>query len=217
MEKLRKQGVKVQPVEIAGRTIAKSFWGKGWCDHLESFSDYSNRLPRGRTYAQKRSVYHLEVKPGLVEARVVGSSLYKVKVSVKPLSEARWETVKEQCSGKVDSLLALLKGELSERVMTVVSHRTEGLFPQPKEITLACDCPDGARMCKHVAAVLYGVGHRLDTQPDLLFVLRQVDPQELLPTRLDMASETETLPDDSLENIFGLELDFDFTENAQEI
>jgi hypothetical protein len=52
MSALRKKGVDIQPVEIEGRKIAKTFWGEGWCDHLESFSDYANRLPRGRTYVR---------------------------------------------------------------------------------------------------------------------------------------------------------------------
>jgi uncharacterized Zn finger protein len=35
-------------------------------------------------------------------------------------------------------------------------------------------------MCKHVAAVFYGVGARLDQKPELLFLLRAVDAAELV-------------------------------------
>lgn len=210
VEKLRKKGVKVQPVEIAGRSIAKSFWGKGWCSHLESFSDYSNRLPRGRTYVRNGSVAHLEIQKGLIKALVSGTSVYEVEIQVAALPETTWVEVKHQCGGKIGSLLELLQGKLSKEVMAVVSDRSHGLFPKPKEIKLSCSCPDWATMCKHVAAVLYGVGHRLDEEPALLFILRGVDPEELFAGGLNFGDAMEAeLPDDSLADIFGIDLEFE--------
>jgi len=211
MEQLRKQGVCIQPVEVAGRTIAKSFWGKGWCNHLESFSDFENRLPRGRTYVRNGSVCHLAVAPGKVEAKVSGSQLYTVTISIKKLDKAKWERMKESCAGKIGSLIELLQGKLSSEVMAVVTQQQQGLFPLPGEIKLDCSCPDWATMCKHVAAVLYGVGSRLDNDPGLLFTLRGVDAQELitqdvlLPT--DAGIQANTLHEDSLADIFGIDLD----------
>lgn len=212
MGKLQKSGVKVQPVEIVGRTIAKSFWGKGWCDHLESFSDFSNRLPRGRTYARNGSVCHLEISEGRVQAWVAGSALYKVEVEISSLSELTWALVKSSCGGKIASVLELLQGKISKDVMAVVADRDRGLFPKPREIKLACSCPDYAAMCKHVAAVLYGVGNRLDDKPELLFTLRGVNPEELLPADLSFAigSEQKQLPDEALADIFGIDLEFDW-------
>jgi hypothetical protein len=64
--------------------------------------------------------------------------------------------------------------------MELVTRRDRGLFPAPGEISLDCSCPDWADMCKHVAAVLYGVGVRLDDQPALLFTLRGVDHADLI-------------------------------------
>ena len=87
----------------------------------------------------------------------------------------------------------------------------DGLFPTPQEISLGCSCPDGARMCKHVAAVLYGVGARLDHQPELLFTLRAVEPAQLLAgaskhvLALPPISAARRLPDAAL-GLFGLEL-----------
>jgi len=211
MDRLRKQGHTIEPVEIEGRTIARSFWGKGWCDHLESFSDFSNRLPRGRTYARNGSVCHLGVKPGVIEARVVGSELYQVNIRITKMNTKTWKEIKRRCAGQVGSILELLRGKLSDRVMAVVVDRQSGLFPKPGQIKLDCSCPDWATMCKHVAAVLYGVGHRLDSQPELLFTLRGVDPQELIATDLDLPDHTEigakTLADDQLGDVFGIELD----------
>ena len=180
MKKLRKEGFNIQAVEIEGRTIARTFWGRSWCDHLESFSDYENRLPRGRTYVRNGSVCHLEIAGGEVKAIVSGSELYDVQIKINRLHADKWSAVKERCSGKVGSLLELLQGRLSSSVMTVVTDRNQGLFPLPTEIDMDCSCPDWATMCKHVAAVLYGIGARLDQKPDLLFTLRKVDQMDLL-------------------------------------
>jgi uncharacterized Zn finger protein len=211
VEKLRKKGTCVQPVVIEGRTIARSFWGKGWCDHLESFSDYENRLPRGRTYVRNGSVCHLDVAPGRIEAMVSGSEMYKVSIAVTKLDKAKWEGIKLKCIGQVGSIIELLQGKLSSQVMGVVTEKHQGLFPLPGEIKLSCSCPDWATMCKHVAAVLYGVGSRLDGDPNLLFLLRGVDPQELIAQGVVLPGETgakaDTLREDSLADIFGIELD----------
>lgn len=180
MEKLRRKGETVSPVRVEGRQIARTFWGQSWCRHLEKFSDYANRLPRGRTYLRNGSVCHLAVSKGAIHAKVMGSFLYEVKVRVKPLPAERWKAVKERCQGQVTSLLDLLRGRLSDHVMGAVTDRERGLFPSPREISLDCSCPDWADMCKHVAGVLYGVGTRLDEKPELLFLLRGVDHSELV-------------------------------------
>jgi len=211
MNELRDQGMDVQPVEIEGRAITRRFWGKGWCEHLESFSDYENRLPRGRTYVRNGSVCHLEIRPGQIKAIVSGSELYNITIRIKKLKPSTWKAVKKKCSGQIGSMLELLQGRLSDQVMAVVTDREAGLFPKPGEIELNCDCPDWAVMCKHVAAVLYGIGHRLDSRPELLFILRDVDAQELISTEMtlpaDAATAADALADDQLSDIFGVELD----------
>jgi len=180
LEKMKKKGLHVQPVQLSGRKIADSFWGKGWCDHMESFGDYANRLPRGRSYVRNGSVCHLEIKPGGIEAIVSGSSLYNVSITIFPLALHKWKAVKSACTGRIGSLIDLLRGKLDRGVMEVVSDRKDGLFPLPGEIKFDCDCPDSAGMCKHIAAVLYGVGARLDHSPELLFHLRGVNHEELI-------------------------------------
>lgn len=211
MDKLRKQGKKIEPVVIEGRTIAKKFWGKRWCDHLESFADYSNRLPRGRTYVRNGSVCHLDIREGSFEAIVSGSSLYDVVVKITTLPKEKWQAIKKRCAGHVGSLLAFLQGKVPDHVMEVVSDHKEGLFPHPKEIKCTCSCPDWAGICKHVAAVLYGVGNRLDSQPELLFLLRGVDPSELIDTHLKLDAETADgqIEEKELADIFGLDLEED--------
>ena len=210
MEKLRKKGQKILPIEIEGRTIASSVWGKLWCKHLEQFSDYENRLPRGRTYVRNGSVCHLDIQKKKVEAIVSGSSLYNVLIDIKPISTKHWKEVQRKCSGEIGSILELLQGKLSDGVMQVVSDPSKGLFPRPSEIELDCDCPDGATMCKHIAAVLYGVGARLDHNPELLFHLRDVKYHDLVPEKLDLISPKKGArrqPKGELSNLFGIELD----------
>ncbi len=214
MDALRKKGVDIQPVAIEGRKIASSFWGEGWCEHLESFSDIENRLPRGRTNVRNGSVCHLAVAKGQIEAKVSGSELYTVKVSIKTLPGKKWTAIKGRCSGQIGSLLELLQGKLSDHVMEVVTDRKEGLFPLPGEMSFQCSCPDSARMCKHVAAVLYGIGARLDTKPELLFALRGVDHEELIAADAEQAvaaatsrGKSKRLAADDIGAVFGIEID----------
>jgi uncharacterized Zn finger protein len=210
---LKKQHRSVTPVTIEGRTIAKSFWGQSWCSNLERYSDYENRLARGRTYLRSGLVVDLQIKKGEIAAMVAGSSLYKVKIAITPVPAGRWNAICRDCAGTVDSLVELLQGRLSKGVMDRVCRTGDGLFPSPGEIKLSCSCPDWADMCKHVAAALYGVGARLDERPELLFVLRNVDEHELLASAgqdLTLAqpapSPAKMLEDGNLAALFGLEM-----------
>src|SRR5712675_2529800 len=180
MAELRKKGYAVSPVVIEGRTIVKTFWGKAWCDNLERYSDYANRLPRGRTYVRNGSVIDLQITAGEVRAQVMGSSLYTVAMTVAACPEKQWRAIGADCAGSIDSIVELLQGKLSTAVMERICKPGIGLFPAPKEITFNCSCPDWASMCKHVAAVIYGVGARLQQQPEFLFALRRVDANDLV-------------------------------------
>jgi len=216
MDALRKKGVDIQPVTIDGRKIAKSFWGQAWCEHLESFSDFENRLPRGRTYVRNGSVCHLAIARGEIKAKVSGSEIYDVRVTIKTLPAKRWKALKGRCGGQIGSLLELLEGRLSDHVMEVVTDRKAGLFPLPGEMAFRCSCPDWAVMCKHVAAVLYGVGARLDTRPELLFTLRGVNHEELIETDAEKAVAAATsrgkakrLATAEIGDVFGIQIDAD--------
>jgi uncharacterized Zn finger protein/DNA-binding transcriptional regulator YiaG len=213
MKRLAKQGQRIEPVQIAGRSIAHSFWGQAWCEHLESFSDYANRLPRGRTYVRNGSVCHLRIGTGQIEAIVSGSELYQIRIDIDPLPKSHWQRLRDQCTGRIGSALELLQGRLSKEVMAIVTHREQGLFPKPGEIRMHCSCPDWADLCKHLAAVLYGVGARLDQQPELLFQLRGVDPQALIGADLDLTRTAQgsgrhrRLDSDDLAGLFGVAID----------
>ncbi len=211
--KALKSGAQLAPIAAYRGAIAKTFWGKAWCDNLERYSDYANRLPRGRTYARNGSVIDLQLTRGQVRAQVMGSSLYRVEIDVAALPEASWQAIVADCAGSIDSLVGLLQGRLSEAVMARISQPGKGLFPAPREIALRCSCPDWADMCKHVAAVLYGVGARLDNQPELLFGLRSVDASALvaqagagLPSTVKPPTKRRLLDSAMLADVFGLEM-----------
>jgi uncharacterized Zn finger protein len=213
LAKLQKKGRTISPIAIEGRTIARTFWGQSWCTNLERYSDFATRLPRGRSYVRSGSVLDLQVGPGRVTALVCGSTLYEVNVTVGAVPADRWKAICSDCSGAIDSVIELLQGRLSEGVMTRLCNQDTGLFPSPKEILFTCSCPDWASMCKHVAAVLYGIGARLDHQPEMLFTLRQVDQQDLIAnagTDLSQARRrplaAKVLADDDLAGMFGLEM-----------
>jgi uncharacterized Zn finger protein len=200
-------------VVLAGRQIAGTFWGKAWCQNLESYSDYENRLPRGRSYVRSGSVLDLQIAPSRVAALVQGTRLYQVSIEVHPVDPGRWKEIVSACGGQIDSVVELLQGKLSKAVMEVISSKETGLFPAPRQLRLSCSCPDWAEMCKHVAAVLYGVGARLDEQPELLFRLRGADPTELIAGAAKGAvlggrapAREKRLAAD-LSSVFGIDLD----------
>ena len=209
----RKKGMSLSPVTGGRGAIATTFWGKAWCANLERYSDYSNRLPRGRTYVRNGSVIDLKIAQGEVRAQVMGSSLYKVAVSVASAPKKQWKAIGGDCAGSIDSLVELLQGRLSKGVMERICRPHTGLFPSPGEITFKCSCPDWAAMCKHVAAVLYGVGVRLDEQPELLFILRRVDAKDLvaragagLPRPTVGPAAGKLLDNSLLGEVFGIEM-----------
>ncbi|MFO0794665.1 MAG: SWIM zinc finger family protein [Candidatus Brocadiaceae bacterium] len=209
--KMKKKGQKVSPVKVEGRSLANTFWGKAWCEHLESFSDYENRLPRGRSYLRNGSVVHLDLEKGKIEALVQGSSLYKVQIDISAVSQEKWQAISRKCSGEIASVVELLQGKLSSSVMSTITDKEQGLFPLPKEIKLNCSCPDWADMCKHVAAVLYGIGARLDHEPELLFKLRKVDHMELvnnvnLNTKSARPAKSAVIKDQDLSDLFGIDI-----------
>ena len=213
MEKRKKQGKSVSPVSIEGRVIARTFWGKAWCENLERYSDYANRLPRGRSYVRNGSVVDLQITAGAIEAYVSGSELYRVSLKVTPVAAAKWKAICSDCAGGIDSLVELLQGRLSKSVMERICRESQGLFPSPAEIRLSCSCPDSAGMCKHIAAVMYGIGARFDHQPELLFRLRAVDEMELIvnagkatPLAKKGPGTGKVLGSEDLSEMFGLDM-----------
>jgi len=218
--KLAKKGRAPRPVVPSGRgrALATTFWGRAWCDNLSAYAALANRLDRGRRYLKSGLVIHLEIRPGVVTALVSGSRVYQIQVRIKPMPRERWRAVVKACAGMIDSVVELLAGRFDESVMAHVCRQGTGLFPSPAEITYECTCPDGLGggwLCKHVAATLYGVGVRLDEDPETLFRLRQVAHADLLARATaglaaaapPKGSARRAIADDRLSAVFGIELE----------
>jgi uncharacterized Zn finger protein len=211
----RKQKRSLTPVgPIEGNKLVRTFWGKAWCDNLESYRDYENRLPRGRSYVRHGAVIDLRIGAGNVAALVSGTSTYEVDVKIHALPSKVWSQLASECTKQIESLVDLLRGKLPTQVMELVTRKAGGLFPTPKEISFECSCPDWAGMCKHVAAALYGVGVRLEEKPELLFELRGVDHAELVggaaeavPRLAGGAKRRKVIKGADLSALFGIELD----------
>jgi uncharacterized Zn finger protein len=211
--KRKKRGEKFEVLAApAGqKKLCATFWGQAWCRNLESYQQYESRLPRGRSYLRQGNVYNLEIEAGQLSAVVAGSELYDTSIHIQPLPKKQWQQIVKAGAGQVGSMLDLLAGKLGDGLMRLLTDPQDGLFPKPKEIRFDCSCLDHADMCKHVSAVLYGVGVLLDTRPELLFTLRGVDQAELLSNAsnaaiTDLSANTGDLAGVDLSAIFGIDL-----------
>ena len=220
IRQLKKKNPDLSPVIIEGRTLAHTWWGKSWNTNLERYADYSNRIERGRSYVRHLAVLDLSIGRGKVDALVQGSRSkpYSVTINIKALPKSNWKTITSACAEQLDSLQDLLAGRFPERLAHLFMQKGSGLFPSPKEIQFSCSCPDWASMCKHVAAVLYGIGARLDQDPSLFFHLRQVNMDELITKAIaettehwiEKAEETTTTPtiaEADLGAVFGIDME----------
>lgn len=219
IEKLKKKNPDIAPVIISGRKLARTWWGKSWNDNLERYSDYANRIGRGRSYVRHGAVLDLQITPGTINALVQGSGRkpYQVNITIQPLLKGVWEAITQACAGKIDSLPELIEGKFPKALAELFTVQGKGLFPAPKEISLKCSCPDWANMCKHVAAVLYGVGARLDENPELFFILRNVKIEDLISATINQKSQTlleksktksgRVIDDTDISSMFGIEME----------
>lgn len=187
VKKLRKKNQDIQPVIVEGRTLAKTWWGKAWNDNLESYADYSNRIERGKSYVRYGAVLDLQISRGKVKALVLGSRAkpYEITIKIDTLNRDKWNQVVTLCNNRIDTLEQLIEGKFPKELDVLFTDQNYGMFPSPKEISFDCSCPDWATMCKHVAAVLYGIGTRLDIDPMLFFELRDLDGIELIKKSME--------------------------------
>jgi uncharacterized Zn finger protein len=184
-KQLEKDIIDLQPIIIQGNKIAKKWWGIAWNKNLESYADFENRIDRGRSYCKNDLILDLRISDGEITAKVSGSNIYNVKIKIEKLPDKHWHGIVATCAKRVENIGALVEGRFPQELADVFMKQGEGLFPNPKEIHMSCSCPDIAMLCKHVAAVLYGVGARLDGEPLLFFKLRGVDSGELIKKSVD--------------------------------
>lgn len=219
IEQLKKKNKNINPVIINGSTIARTWWGKSWNANLERYADFSNRIGRGKSYVRHGAVLDLQIEKGCITSLVQGSrsTPYKITITIDPIHKKKWEQIHAACKGVFDSLLDLLTGTIPKNLVDIFMHKDKGLFPSPKEIHFACSCPDGAWMCKHIAATLYGVGARLDDDARLFFSLRTVDVQNLVSKVVEHEKKSllkkaqkksdRIIDNAALDKLFGIDID----------
>lgn len=189
IQKMEKSGIVLHPIEENSKP-GSTWWGKAWNQNMTRYADLENRVSRGHSYVRNGFVLDMTIEKGVVKALVAGSSStpYSVKVLFDVLTESELCKVNEICGQRIDSLEDLIFGrfpkDLGESFLDL-------LFPSPSAIHFSCSCPDSAYMCKHIAAVIYGIGVRLDEDPLLLFSLRGIDSATLIRSSLE--SRTKTL------------------------
>ena len=166
-----------EPIIIEGRTISSSWWGKAWCDNIDIYADFDNRLPRGRNYVRSGCVVDLKIEYGVIKALVVGSrpKPYRVQINIKPFSDNEVKAFEDKCRNNFESVEDFINGRFPDSFKKYFTSSSLNLFPKVKEMKFSCSCPDWAVLCKHVAAVLYGIGRKLDDDPMLLLRLRGID------------------------------------------
>lgn len=206
----------LEPVLIDGRQIAKTWWGEAWCTNLENYADYRNRIGRGKRHVRADTVIDMKMKGGTIKARVQGSrrTPYRVEIEIDPMPEARYKAVLKSLDSRIENLEALVNGDFPMAMKSLFTDLKSGLFPNPREIHFTCSCPGWASMCKHVAAVLYGIGNRLDHDPLLFFAMRGIDVSDFIQRSVkdklsSMLKNADThshriIDDQSVEELFGV-------------
>jgi len=218
IEKLLKDGKNIKPVIITGRKLSTTWWGQAWSKNLESYSDYVSRLPRGRSYVRNNAVIDLQIKKGKVKAKVMGSRsrAYTVEIDIEKIPLGSLTEIQDRCKNQIESLQDLLAGNFPKDLGDIFTSPQVGLFPSPEEINFSCSCPDWAYMCKHVAAVLYGIGARFDENPKLFFELRQINIKSFIKEAVKKRAKkmlknskkksSRTIKEDNLEELFNIDL-----------
>jgi len=215
--KLLKKNPNLGPVNISGRAIAKTWWGKAWNKNLEIYADYSNRLSRGRSYLKNGAVVDLTINAGVINALVIGSgrNMYNVQINIDAMDEEKIKEIVTKIEGRLSSLEKLID-KFPKELKDLFTSDDSGLFPKESEIHFHCTCLDWADMCKHVVAVLYGVGVKLDEDPLLFFKLRNINVEDLISDTIEKKSDKmieksktkskRVIDDKDMSDMFGIDI-----------
>lgn len=202
-------------IKLSTKVISYEWWGQSWCQNIENYADYYNRLERGRAYLRKGAIEELQIDGGHINALVSGRQLdpYHVEIEIAPLQQNTIENVLKQIQE-----INLLQNGVVPKDYDYLFSIDKGLFPTMEEIKFSCSCPDGAQLCKHVGAVLYAIGSILDKEPLLLFRLRGIKVDDYLDKRLiestnkmlneinNHSIDERIIDDESLSKLFNIDI-----------
>ncbi|MDW7693076.1 DEAD/DEAH box helicase [Flammeovirgaceae bacterium SG7u.111] len=159
------------------KKYGNTWWGQQWLKALQHI-DFDNRLPRGRTYANKGAVLDIEIKQNKVSAKVAGSSPrpYKQNIAIHLFSRNEKAVVMKVITENPFILSSLLNKKLPQELFSELEREGIKLFPNSwHDIDASCSCPDWALPCKHLAAVIYIIADAIDRNPFMVFLLHGLD------------------------------------------
>ena len=204
-----------RPIEVKGGIKAgskrgafgSSWWSKRWLQTLDEF-EIGARLDRGRSYARRGQVMSIDVRSGIVKAKVQGSRErpYSVSIEVRIISPENWKLVLQEFTDQPIIAASLLSGRMPDDVDDTFHSIGLSMFPEREnDLETDCSCPDYSNPCKHVAAVYLLLGEEFDRDPFLIFRLRGLELDRLLGDDFRRAAQTleapflaaEPLPSDS--------------------
>ena len=163
------------------KSTQHTWWAEKWLSALDG--PWEGRLSRGKSYAQGGRVHDVQIEPGLVTARVIGTrpTPYRVELRLPTIDDAAWGRIAARLAERAANAAALLNGELPAEAEAAFADAGAALFPAPEErVAASCSCPDWVRPCKHAAALMYVIASALDQDPFLLFAMRGRTRDELL-------------------------------------
>lgn len=172
-------GIKAQ---TARGSFGKNWWAQRWLGVLESL-DLGGRLARGRVYARRGQVLSIDIKEGVIQARVQGSRLqpYDVKIEVKTIPLEKWISLSETTFSQAIVAAKLLAGEMPQDIEKMFASHKLSLFPNSMDdLRTECSCPDYSNPCKHIASVYYLLGEEFDRDPFLIFLMRGLSKEKLI-------------------------------------
>ena len=162
----------------------RTWWGEQWLQSLDRI-DFSNRLPRGRSYANNGMVDSIRINENAIQAKVKGSRSkpYSITIIVPPFFEEQQKILIENIRNNPLLLSQLLNRQLPQELLSVAEANGIKIFPESwQDIKLNCSCPDWAVPCKHLAAVIYTIANEIDKNPFLVFDLHRFNLLEALST-----------------------------------
>ncbi len=193
------------PIQNSSRNLASHPWGAAWMRQLAHCEQEGMQLSSGRSLLRHGCVLDVKLSPSRIRGLISGEELYELDLHVQPLDDERIDTLRQLCHGRLDSLVSLLEGKIDAPLMDALCHPEDGILPLSTDWRFSCTCPDWASPCSHAAALVYAAGCLIDSDPSLLFTLREIDPEQLV----DIPTASADFDTAALSQTFGIDLDLD--------
>ena len=139
-----------------------------WLTDLAFTQSDNGRMSRGRGYYQGGHVMNLEFVPGSITAKVIGSQPqpFSVAIMFPPRTDPQLARLPDLISQLDGGIQAVRSGQFSPDMLKIL------FGGHPYKARYYCDCPDKAKVCKHVVATMMAAADRVAADPGLVFQLR---------------------------------------------